>query len=66
MKIEVITLNAIRNYGSVLQTLATQELLKQFGVEVEVVNYIREDVLPSNITRTYGGNNIIKRLVMLP
>ncbi len=54
MKIEVITLNAIRNYGSVLQTLATQELLKQFGVEVEVVNYIREDVLPSNITRTYG------------
>lgn len=66
MKIEVITLNAIRNYGSVLQTLATQELLKRFGAEVEVVNYVREDVLPSNIARTYGGNNIIKRLVMLP
>ena len=66
MKIDVITLNAVRNYGSVLQALATQELLKENGADVEIINYVREDVLPSNIAKTYGGNNILKRLAMIP
>ena len=66
MKIDVITLNAIRNYGSVLQALATQELLVNHGTEVEIINYIREDALPQNIAKTYGGESFIKRMVMLP
>lgn len=66
MKIDVITLNAIKNYGSVLQTLATQELLMQNGAEVEIINYVREDVLPKNIAKTYVGNSLIKRIIMLP
>ena len=31
IKIDVITLHAVQNYGSVLQALATQEILKQHG-----------------------------------
>ena len=32
-KIDVITLHAVKNYGSVLQTFATQEKLRQLGCE---------------------------------
>lgn len=31
MRIDVITLNAVKNYGSVLQAFATQEFLKNAG-----------------------------------
>ena len=66
MRIDVITLHAIKNYGSVLQALATQELFEKKGVEVHIINYIREDALPENIIKTYAKNNPIKRLVMVP
>lgn len=42
MKISVITLQNIRNYGSVLQTFATQKILEKMGYEVEFIDYIRE------------------------
>lgn len=32
IKIDVITLHAVQNYGSVLQALATQEILKQHSL----------------------------------
>ena len=41
MKIDLITLHAVKNYGSVLQTLATQKIFESYGYEVEVINYIR-------------------------
>jgi len=41
MKVSLITLHYIRNYGSVLQTYATQSILERLGYSVEVVNYIR-------------------------
>lgn len=41
MKISVITLLNVINYGSVLQTYATQEILKSNGYQVEFINYIR-------------------------
>ena len=41
MKIDLITLQAVNNYGSVLQTFATQEFFRQFGCEVRVINYLR-------------------------
>ncbi|AWK51246.1 polysaccharide pyruvyl transferase family protein [Clostridium beijerinckii] len=43
MKVSVITMHSIRNYGSVLQTYATQENLKALGLEVEFVDYYRKD-----------------------
>lgn len=39
MKISVITLQNVRNYGSVLQALATQQVFRNLGVEVDFINY---------------------------
>lgn len=39
MKIDIITLHRVRNYGSSLQTLATQTLFENYGVNVEFIDY---------------------------
>ncbi len=45
MKIDLITLHNVKNYGSALQTYATQYVLKNLGCsEVEVINYSRKDL----------------------
>lgn len=57
MKVANITLHAINNYGSVLQTLATEKIFEDLGCEVETIDYIRETAqLDScwNILK-YGG-----------
>lgn len=66
MKINLITLHAIKNYGSVLQTLATQTLFESYGYEVEVINYIREDCLDENLMEYWCGDNILKKIAMYP
>lgn len=66
MKIGLITLHAVKNYGSVLQTLATQELFRSYGYEVQVINYIREDCLDKNLMKYWCGSNPVKRMVMYP
>lgn len=66
MKIDLITLHAVKNYGSVLQTFATQEKFKSLGHEVKVINYIREDTKDENLVNSWCGNNYIKKIVMLP
>lgn len=66
MRIDLITLHAVKNYGSVLQAFATQEKFKELGHDVKVINYIREDVRDENLLQTWCGNNIIKKSVMLP
>lgn len=43
MKVSVITLHTVNNYGSALQTYATQTLLQRLGHTVEVVDYWRKD-----------------------
>ena len=43
MKISIITLHAVPNYGSVLQTLATNAFWTELGFDVEFLNYKRED-----------------------
>ena len=40
MKASVITMHRIYNYGSVLQTYATQKILEDMGVECEIIDYI--------------------------
>ena len=40
--VAVITLHYIRNYGSVLQTYATQKKLELMGHKVHIIDYIRE------------------------
>lgn len=43
MKISVITLHTVSNYGSALQTYAAQNILSQLGYEVEFVDYWRKN-----------------------
>ena len=46
MKASVITLHTVDNYGSAMQTYATQKVLEKCGCDVEFVNYWRKDNLP--------------------
>ena len=38
-KVELITLQNVPNYGSVLQAYATQEIIKKMGYRVEIIDY---------------------------
>ena len=66
IKIDVITLHAVQNYGSVLQALATQEILKQHGCDVTIIDYVREDVRYENLVKKWSGGNPIKALAIIP
>ncbi|WP_251867575.1 polysaccharide pyruvyl transferase family protein [Enterococcus malodoratus] len=71
MRVSLITLQAIKNYGSVLQTYATQEFLQECGLTVEVVNYIRPDTTDSMLLETWTDGEkfpkkIIKRVALYP
>ncbi len=68
MKIKVITRHAISNYGSLLQTLATQKVLENLGNDVEIIDYVRTDEETKNLTKLYisksvWNNNIVKKMV---
>lgn len=43
MKVAVITRHAITNYGSLLQTIAIQQVIGELGHSCEIINYIRAD-----------------------
>lgn len=49
-KVTVITLQNVRNYGSALQALATQEIFRSLGCQVDFINYVRKDIV-SPVTR---------------
>lgn len=71
MKVSVITRHAITNYGSLLQSMATQIILNRLGVECEIVDYIRKDetywqnelTLLKQKPEWYG--NLVKRILYL-
>ena len=59
MKASVITLHTVDNYGSVMQTYATQQILKKCGYDVEFVDYWRRDNLPqSRAERMLEGSTL--------
>ena len=50
--IYIITRQNINNYGSFLQSYATQEILKEWNYSVKIINYIPKDENFFNIIRT--------------
>lgn len=61
MKASVITLHTVDNYGSVMQTYATQQILKKCGYDAEFVDYWRRDNLPqSRAERILEGSTLQK------
>ena len=63
-KVSVITLQNIKNYGSMLQAYATQELLRDKGFEAEIVDYTRPIAKFWNHILGYSTkDNILVRMV---
>ena len=68
-KICFITRHAIVNYGSFLQTYATQKLFEDYGYNAEVLDYVREDEEYHNVTELLlkkskkWNRNIFTRLI---
>jgi hypothetical protein len=64
-------LQNINNYGSILQALATQDLLKETGADVEIVDYTRKDARAIMSIFEYMANDnlvikIVKFMVLVP
>lgn len=49
MKLSLITMQGVYNYGSALQTYASQKILTDLGCEVEIIDYY------PNRMRNYGS-----------
>ena len=49
MTIDGITMHNVKNYGSVLQTYATQMILEKLNCEVEAIDYYRKDQIEANL-----------------
>lgn len=62
MKISVITLHRVTNFGSLLQTYATQKSLEKLGHEAEVVDFVPEGL---TFYRSVWpkGHSTVKRLI---
>lgn len=68
MNIKVITRHGPSNYGSVLQSIATLEILKRLGVEAEIIDYQRRDergirAVLANVNHKVGYSNQLKKFL---
>ena len=60
-KVGVITLHNSPNYGSCLQTYATQVVLARVGADAEIIDYYRKDAIPENeVARALNGQLVKK------
>lgn len=67
MKASLITIHVGFNFGSILQTIASVEVLKGFGTDVEVVNYVPNRVRPKYfLSGANGFMRRIKRVLLYP
>ncbi len=65
-KASVITLHTVANYGTQLQTLATQEKLKEYFDAVEFIDYRRKDTYGFGLFRTFAKKGVLIGLAVLP
>ncbi len=68
MKINIITRHSVPNYGSLLQSYATQKIIEKLGCESEIINYTRYEERYNNLAKTLlkgkkWDKNIILRLI---
>lgn len=72
MKISLITLHCVNNYGSVLQTYATQKVLSDMGHIVEIVDFYRPDLtlihklFSCYLYEQHNFKGLLKNLIFLP
>jgi len=71
MDIKVITRHAPSNYGSLLQSIATQKIIERLGYDCEIIDYRRKDEMGYNIIKSHlnnlkkWGTNPIKRMIYI-
>lgn len=71
MDIKVITRHAPSNYGSLLQAIATQDVLRRMGHTCQIIDYVRGDeqglkgVLTALKHKALWDNNVIKRVLYI-
>lgn len=58
----VITLHNSPNYGSCLQTYATQRVIEGLGAQVSIIDYYRHDAIPENETERALSGQLAKKL----
>lgn len=66
MKVGVITLHSVCNYGTQLQAFATQEKLKEYFDEVTFIDYRRPNTYGIKFLNTFIKGNILKAPIILP
>ena len=57
MKIDVITRHSVANYGSILQSYATQKVFEKLGYDCEIIDYTKEEEQGKNIAKTLCNNS---------
>ena len=57
MKVAIITLHRVYNYGSALQAYATQTVFEKAGYEAEVIDYITEQRTKKQIMKTAAAGS---------
>ena len=60
--VAVMTLHNSPNYGSCLQTYATQVVLSGIGVAPRIIDYYREDAIPENETDRALNGQLVKKM----
>lgn len=60
--VAVMTLHNSPNYGSCLQTYATQAVLSGIGVAPRIIDYYREDAIPENETDRALNGQLVKKM----
>lgn len=69
-KVAFLTRHTVSNYGSLLQTYATQKAIEKLGHEAICINYYRSDEKPKRLVRTLlqcssWNKNILTRLIYM-
>lgn len=68
MKVDIITRHSVPNYGSLLQSYATQKAIEKMGFEAEIIDYTRYEERYKNLANTLlkgkkWDKNVLTRLI---
>lgn len=66
MKISVITLHRVTNFGSLLQTYATQKTLEKLGHEAQIVDFVPEGLTFFRAVWPKGHSTVKRLIKFLP
>ncbi len=66
MKVSIITLHRITNFGSLLQTYATQTYIRKLGYDTEVVDYVPDGITFKRSVWPKGASLVSKAIKLVP